>query len=673
MKRQPDSGVQKKSSRLFTGASWASRGFELFVLVAGIALAARAIAVAPAGDSALPFHGLAGDMAAVLALAVIALAGAFPLPLGNKTYLSLGSGAAFAVLLVFSPREALPLAVAGTLIAQILRQRRGYRLTFYTILFNEGQYLVTWSLCLALYFRAQADLMAHPALSALPMVVAGIFYVLVNTWLVAVWNALRKRTAAWDLWVRTLHEIAPGYAVALVVGTTAAVLARTHAVWDFPLILGLVGAHWGLARMSRIRLRQNSVFLAAMVEFAECLSPYTMEHSERVAWWAERLARRMDIPEDEVEVVAIAGKVHDLAKTLLRPLEEKPGPLTQEEWALMRQHPVNGAAVVARLPGMETVASYVRHHHEHYNGAGYPDGLSREAIPLGARIIAVADSFDAMLEHRTYRRALLPEEALAEIIACAGTQFDPQVVGVLEALMAEPAGTRGTVMPFPLPTPALATVGAGGTLPAAGVASAWPASHHLMATVGARRSQSQKVQRPLTELNEHIRDQALDAPPAILYDLGLLPALLWYIDRYQARTGVRVEFEHGGLVRRMRREIETAAYRIVQEALTNVARHAEVSEVWARVWAGESTLDVQVSDGGKGFDQADPEIARSHHGLAGMHERAAQVGGRLWIASVPGKGTLMAVKLPFQTEKVIDSTEKVVDSGDSTGTTRVSH
>lgn len=165
------------------------------------------------------------------------------------------------------------------------------------------------------------------------------------------------------------------------------------------------------------------------------------------------------------------------------------------------------------------------------------------------------------------------------------------------------------------------------------------------------RGRSQKAQETLNGLIEHIRDQALDSPPATLNDLGLLPTLLWYIDRYQARTGVHVELEHAGLDRRMRQEIETAAYRIVQEALTNVARHAEVSEVWARVWAGERTLDVQVRDGGKGFDPADPEIARSHRGLAGMHERATQVGGRLRIASAPGKGTLVAAELPFRTEK----------------------
>lgn len=683
---------------LFTGASAASRGFELAVLAAGVALAARTL-VAPPGVPVPFFTGLESGLAAALALIVIALAGAFPVPLGNKTFLSLGSGAVFATLLVFSPQQAVPLAFAGTLIAQIVRRHRGYRLTSHTILFNQAQYLVTWGLCIALYFRVRADLVAYPALSWLPVVAAGIVYALVNTWLVSTWNALRKRTWAWDLWIRVLREAGPGYAASLGMGAAVARLAVIQPLWVLPTILGLAGVHWGLSQMSRTLLRQNSAVLAALVDFAERLSPFTVEHSERVTWWAERLARHLDLAEDEIETVAIAAKLHDVGKTMLRHLEEKPGPLTQQERERIEQHPAVGADIIARLPGMETVARFVRYHHERYDGKGYPDGLSGEEIPVGARIIAVADCYDAMLEPRTYRRAVSPKEALAEVVANAGTQFDPRVVTALQVLTDQPAGHRGLVPRFPQVTGALAlaTAGAGATLPSTGSAAGWipddantrpgampqALSQRLVAAVEAERrhiarelhdeigqalaglklaletvprlpaqtagTRLQEARATINELMTRVHNFSLDLRPAMLDDLGLLPTLLWHVERYMAQTGVHVEFEHAGLDRRMRPEVETTAYRIAQEALTNVARHAGVSEVRMRVWIDAGMLHVQVTDRGKGFDAEGSRSAGGRSGLVGMHERALQVGGHLRIESAPGKGARVTAALPLST------------------------
>jgi signal transduction histidine kinase len=157
-----------------------------------------------------------------------------------------------------------------------------------------------------------------------------------------------------------------------------------------------------------------------------------------------------------------------------------------------------------------------------------------------------------------------------------------------------------------------------------------------------------EAQALLNELVALVRDLSLDLRPAMLDDLGLLPALLWHFDRYTAQTGVRVTFKHIGLERRrFAPQVETAAYRIVQEALTNVARHADVSEVTVRLWTDQDTLGVQIEDRGTGFEPEAALAAGTTTGLAGMHERAVLLGGQLTVESAPGAGTHVTTELPL--------------------------
>lgn len=149
----------------------------------------------------------------------------------------------------------------------------------------------------------------------------------------------------------------------------------------------------------------------------------------------------------------------------------------------------------------------------------------------------------------------------------------------------------------------------------------------------------------VNELMERVDDLSLDLRPAMLDDLGLMPTLLWHFERYTALTGVKIRFEQAGLERRMPMELETAAYRIVQEALTNVARHADVKEATVRLWSTRDLLGVQIIDAGQGFDPG--RAARDGIGLAGMEERAVLLGGSLTVESGPGAGTCLTAELPF--------------------------
>jgi PAS domain S-box-containing protein len=151
----------------------------------------------------------------------------------------------------------------------------------------------------------------------------------------------------------------------------------------------------------------------------------------------------------------------------------------------------------------------------------------------------------------------------------------------------------------------------------------------------------------VNELTARVREMSLALRPTMLDDLGLLPALLWHFERYTALTNVRVTFEHTGLGRRFPPAVETAAYRIVQEALTNAARHAGVSEVMVRLWVGEDTLGMQIEDQGTGFDPSAVLGDAASIGLTGMRERAILLGGRLMVESVPGAGTSLTAELPL--------------------------
>jgi PAS domain S-box-containing protein len=153
----------------------------------------------------------------------------------------------------------------------------------------------------------------------------------------------------------------------------------------------------------------------------------------------------------------------------------------------------------------------------------------------------------------------------------------------------------------------------------------------------------------VSDLMERVRELSLNLRPAMLDDLGLLPALLWQFERYTAQTQIRVSFRHVGLAgRRFTPEVETAVYRILQEALTNVARHAKTGEATVYLWADQDTLTFRVEDRGAGFDPAVVRAKRTSSGLAGMRERARLLDGHLKVESTPGAGTAVRAELPLR-------------------------
>jgi diguanylate cyclase (GGDEF)-like protein/putative nucleotidyltransferase with HDIG domain len=159
---------------------------------------------------------------------------------------------------------------------------------------------------------------------------------------------------------------------------------------------------------------------------------YTGEHSAFVVDMARTVAGAMGLDEVEVERVGHAALLHDIGKVGMPDrVLHKTGPLVGEEWDVMREHPVIGERILRAIPGMGSVARIVRHEHERFDGTGYPDGLAGEEIPLGSRIILACDAYHAMTSDRPYRAGLGHEHAVAELVRCAGSQFDPRIVAAL--------------------------------------------------------------------------------------------------------------------------------------------------------------------------------------------------------------------------------------------------
>jgi len=167
---------------------------------------------------------------------------------------------------------------------------------------------------------------------------------------------------------------------------------------------------------------------ASLAKAVDARDAYTGSHSERVSDLAARIAFQLGADAELIELTRLAGSLHDLGKLAVpEEILRKPGPLTDPERMVLERHPQIGFRMLESL-GVDPVAEWVLHHHERWDGTGYPDGLHGDTIPLGARIIFVADAYDAMTSERVYQRRLSDDEALTELSRCAGTQFDPEVV-----------------------------------------------------------------------------------------------------------------------------------------------------------------------------------------------------------------------------------------------------
>jgi putative nucleotidyltransferase with HDIG domain len=202
-----------------------------------------------------------------------------------------------------------------------------------------------------------------------------------------------------------------------------------------------------LEQANRLLRERSTAAMESLSATVDARDSYTAGHSRRVQQLALAIGRELGLSQAELDVLGHAALFHDIGKLAIPDaILLKPASLTGEEWALMQRHAEEGARIIDRLGFLGDAVPAIRHHHERFDGTGYPDRLGGEDIPLGARIIHVADALDSMLTTRIYRAARPPTEALGELKRAAGSQFCPRCVSALERILPIDAMTPGRLL-----------------------------------------------------------------------------------------------------------------------------------------------------------------------------------------------------------------------------------
>lgn len=434
----------------FLSLSIRLRGLVAAVGVGGVALGAGCL-LGGGTDQLLGISILIGLVAVGQALAFEVL---------DHGTISLSAVGSLAGAAMFGPRVALPVAIAVCAVDWSARRGKLYRSAF-----NVGV-IVFSSVAAALVYSL---LPANPWAYVVGGALAGAVYFAVNIGLLTSAIAL-EAGEAWSAALRARFAwLFPHYLVYGIVGAMIAV-AHLHAgvlalfVFAVPLILvrksqldyishteesvrRLREASETIEQQNESLTRANVALRDRATEAMESLAAavdardtYTAGHSRRVQEIAVAIGRQLELEEPELESVSFAALFHDVGKLgVPDAILLKSGPLNEDEWWIVRRHAEEGERIIAHLGFLADATPAIRHHHEHWDGSGYPDGLRGTEIPIGARILHVADAFDSMVSERVYRSAMSVSEALLELRMQRGAQFCPSCVLALETVVAKGA------------------------------------------------------------------------------------------------------------------------------------------------------------------------------------------------------------------------------------------
>jgi hypothetical protein len=382
-------------------------------------------------------------LAVLAALAVLAVN--FPLSISPRCKLDVSASVYFAAILLFGPPAAMLLVGVSQVVGGItLRMRRSPHAllkprTAATISFNAGQLMLGNGLgsvaCYAfLPHRAPAALDRVDALWAVPAAAVTIY--LVNSAAVSMMAALELRENPLEIWLSGRPVEVMQYAGLLLVGLMTSA-AATRYPWA-PLLMVLPTAIIYISLKRALQLAQQTVAaLEKMAQVVDRRDHYTSEHSARVAEYAEAVGRELGVRRRELEALKLAARVHDLGKIgVPDEILLKAGTLTDGEWEVMQGHVNIGYEILSQFPEYRRGRELVLSHHERFDGKGYPRGIAGHRLTLGAQIIAACDALDAMTSDRPYRPALPVAEAIQVLRRGKGTQWHPEVVEAVEAVLA---------------------------------------------------------------------------------------------------------------------------------------------------------------------------------------------------------------------------------------------
>lgn len=376
----------------------------------------------------------------VLFAALAAMAESWYVAMSQSSGMSLSFTVHFAAAILFGPVFAGAVTAFGILVGDGLVNRRPAS----RVAFNIAQMSVAAMVCALLYRWLAAAGPVDLVTDAPAIALSGLAYLVINDTLVSGIISINGRSFLSE-WVGIFRDIMLPYASMAPLGALVAFTYQTTpwaVLYFIPLTLVI---HHGFKLFVTLQ-HETDHALVALADSIDKRDQYTYQHSQRVAVLATEIAERLGLPAREVDLIAAAARVHDLGKIATdNRVLFKQSSLTADERRLIEAHPAEGGELAGRFSMFRQGRRFIRHHHERWDGKGYPDGLAGEDIPVGARIIAVADSYDAMTSDRPYRKALPHEVAVIELRRSAGQQFDPTVVEAFVSGVKEQSGLRAAV------------------------------------------------------------------------------------------------------------------------------------------------------------------------------------------------------------------------------------
>jgi len=360
---------------------------------------------------------------AIIFLILIIISDLFPVRLPKGGNVSVSFAAIVASILLFQPFVIIIITAARDLFLLIKNKNR------IKYLFNASQLAISAGSASLIYHSISNDPSRFTAIS-IPAFIASItVFFLLNMIFVTLILSFTQRQSPLSIWMVNIKWSSLTSLSMAPLGALIAVIYINIGFWGLVLfLLPLIIARHSF--QSYIDMREAFLGTIKSLSLAiDAKDPYTKGHSSRVADYVVLLARELKWPEDKVEFLHYISMIHDVGKvTVPEHILKKDTGLTKEEYDIMKQHSRAGADIIKDVNYFAQGSDIIKYHHERWDGRGYPESLRGEEIPEEARILAVADAFDAMTSNRPYRKAMSPKDALKELHYCSGSQFDPRIV-----------------------------------------------------------------------------------------------------------------------------------------------------------------------------------------------------------------------------------------------------
>lgn len=347
-----------------------------------------------------------------------------PVQVAEHWYVSVSPVFQSASYILFQPWIAALISAICSIIADLAGRRPVFKTAF-----NAAQYIICVGAAGLIYRSAAFGYPRTALITDLPaFTLATLVYYFLNVVLICTAFALAEGRPLLQTVLSQTGVYLFQYLALASLGMLMASVYSRDAFGLLLLLLPIAIVYTGIKDYIDLQT-ETRLAVEALADSIDRRDDFTYDHSLRVADWAAKIAREMNLPDELIEKIHLAARIHDLGKVgLSNRVLFKDGRLGEDEWEQVREHPQIGAEIAGKLKIYRHSTAFLRHHHENYDGSGYPDCLAGDDIPVGARIIRVVDAFDAMTNDRPYRKATPVEQAVSEIEKGRGTLFDPAVV-----------------------------------------------------------------------------------------------------------------------------------------------------------------------------------------------------------------------------------------------------